>query len=61
MDPLHSEFMTVFGQGERPDEGTLLLWDGFDYARAHVEAADDDSFEYFGNDTTHDSNPVRMQ
>ncbi len=30
MDSLHRELMTAFGQGERPEEGELVLWDGFD-------------------------------
>ena len=30
MDSLLREIMTGFGQGERPEEGELVLWDGFD-------------------------------
>lgn len=30
MDSLHRETMTGFGQGDRPHEGELVLWDGFD-------------------------------
>lgn len=30
MDSLHRELMTGFGQGERPEEDELVLWDGFD-------------------------------
>jgi hypothetical protein len=30
MDLLDREIMTAFGQGERPDEGELVSWDGFD-------------------------------
>ena len=29
-DPVDREGMTAFGQGERPDEGELVLWDGFE-------------------------------
>jgi hypothetical protein len=30
MDPVDREVMTAFGQGERPHEGELVVWDGFD-------------------------------
>jgi hypothetical protein len=30
MDSLHPELMIAFGQGERPGEDELVLWDGFD-------------------------------
>ena len=30
MNPLPLEIATGFGQGEAPDEGELVLWDGFD-------------------------------
>lgn len=31
MESLHAEIMTGFGQGERPHEGELVVWDGFDH------------------------------
>jgi hypothetical protein len=30
MDSLHREMMTGFGQGDRPHESELVLWNGFD-------------------------------
>ena len=30
MDALHREMMTGFGQGDRPHDSALVLWDGFD-------------------------------
>ena len=30
MDMLYPEIVTAFGQGERPDERELVVWDGFD-------------------------------
>jgi hypothetical protein len=30
MDSLRHEVLTSFGQGERPDESQLVIWDGFD-------------------------------
>lgn len=30
MDPVDREVMTAFGQGERPHEEELVVWDGFD-------------------------------
>jgi hypothetical protein len=30
MDSLHKELMSTFGQGDRPRERELVLWNGFD-------------------------------
>jgi hypothetical protein len=30
MDPLRAEMVTLFGQGERPRESELVIWNGFD-------------------------------
>lgn len=30
MESLHAQITTLFGQGERPHENELVLWDGFD-------------------------------